>query len=271
MIVPGRGRKPRLTLHDLPVLARETLGFSGVNLSTDLLAGADRTKLETVRERADRASCACLLLVENDPQHFGSMDERVAGSASERMMRVIEAASILGCSAASVPIDAPDDDQSLLRVAQRLRPVMERAEKLDLNLLIAPNKGLTSRPERVTELLKKVGGFRIGTYPDFQAASESKDASAYLHRLTPYATCVSASTVQFVPETGSEPAPDLADLLAKPVKHLPYDLRQMVDAVMSVGYDGPLGVDYRGAGDVTNGLILSRELLSKILAEASEE
>src|ERR1041384_436051 len=149
MLLPGRGRKPKLELFDLPAFARETLGLAGINLSTDLLVGADRTRLEPIRERADRASCACLLLVESEVQPFAA--DKNAPGAVDRMLRVVEAAHILGCSAAATRLDAPDDDAAFLRVATRLRPVMERAEKLDINLLISPSKGLTARPERANE------------------------------------------------------------------------------------------------------------------------
>jgi hypothetical protein len=267
VLLPGRGKKPKMDLLDLPTFARENLGLAGINLSTDLLVGADRSRLEAVRERADRASCACLLLVETEVQPFAG--EKSGQGAVDRMLRVVEAAHILGCSAAATKIDAPDDDAAFLRVSGRLKPVMEKAEKLDINLLISPGKGLTSRPERVTELLKKVGGFRIGTYPDFQTASEYKDPVSYLQRLTPYATAVAASTQKFVTEKGEEPGVEVVS--AAGLKHLPYDLKPLVDAVISVGYDGPLALDYRGVGDVTMGLLRSRDTIMAALGEPAEE
>jgi sugar phosphate isomerase/epimerase len=268
MLTAGRGKKPKLDLLDLPTYARETLGLAGINLSTDLLVGADRSRLESVRERADRASCACLLLVEADIQPFGSSQEKASTGAVERMLRVVEAAHILGCSAAAVRVEANDDDATFVRVAGRLKPVMERAEKLDINLLISPAKGLTARPERVTELLKKVGGFRIGTYPDFQTASESKDPVAYMQRLTPYATAVAATTVKFTTPAGGELGDEDLDAA---FKHSPYELKPLVDAVISVGYDGPLALDYRGGGDVTMGLARSRDAILGTFGEPEDE
>ncbi len=196
----GKGKKPSLDMLDLPKFTRESLGLAGINLSTDLLAGADRSRLESIRERADRASCACLLLIEPDAQNFGSHDEALVAAAIHRTTRVVEAAHILGCSSIAVRVKASDDDAALLRVAAGLKKVVERAEKLDINLLIAPEQGLTARPERVTELLKKIGGFRVGTFPDFQAAAAFGDSVGYLHRLTPYATSVCASTVRLLGE-----------------------------------------------------------------------
>lgn len=218
LLPPAKGKKPSLDILDLPKYTRETLGLSGVNLSTDLLAGADRARLESIRERADKASCACLLLVEHEAQPFGHSDESKVAAAAKRARAVVEAAQILGCSAAAIKVAATNDDAALARVAAALKPVVERAEKLDINLLISPHDGLTSKPDRVTDLLKKVGGFRIGTYPDFEVASKSEDAVAYLHRLTPYATAVCAVTINLL----NQPLP--------PAKHPKVDAKKAVAA-----------------------------------------
>ncbi len=256
-----RGKRPAtVELFDLPRFVREDLGLAGLNLSTDLLAGADRSRLEGLRERADRQGCACLLLVESEPQNFGGSED-ASGVSATRLVRVVEAAHILGCSAAAVRIVAPDTDDAMAKVAGRLRPAVERAEKLDMNVLVSPHAGLTERPERVTELLKKVGGFRVGTFPDFEAASRSKDASAYLHRLTPYATVVSASTLEFVSAGKKAGEPSVETFRSGAWEHKPYSLAAYVGAIRAVGYDGPLAIDYRGAGDVTMGVRMSRDAL----------
>lgn len=197
---PGK-TPPSLALADLPQYTREVLGLGGLNLTTDLLVGADRRKLEAFRERADRAGCPCLLLIEAQSQNLGTSDAAAAEAAIERMHRVIQAAQILSCTAAALRVEAPDDDNAMQLVWQRLRKIVDRAERLELNLLVSPSKGLTSKPERMTDLIKKVGGFRIGTLPDFQyareAAGSDDEAVTYLRRITPYASAVLASTLDF--------------------------------------------------------------------------
>ncbi|MFA6044062.1 MAG: TIM barrel protein [Phycisphaerales bacterium] len=264
--MPTKGKKAgKLDLLDLPAFTRNDLGLTGLNLSTDLLAGADATRLVAIRERADRASCSCLLLIEPEGQSLAGSG---AAAATSRLLRVVEAAHILGCTAASVRIEAHDDDNAMTKVAAALKPVVERAEKLDINLVVSPGNGLTERPERVTELLKKIGGFRIGTYPDFEAASKAKDPAAYLHRLTPYATVVSAASLKFVP-AGKKAVPDPSPQAVRDglLVHEPYNLKAMVGAIQAVGYDGPIALDYRGPGDVTLGLLLSKEAMLMALSE----
>ncbi len=258
----GRGKSPKpaakLDLLDLPRYAQETLGLAGLAIPTDLLAGADRARLDKLRERGDKAACACLLLLEPEPQSIAQVDDAAAKPGTERIKRVLEAAQILGCSSAAVSLAADDSDPAMLRLTARLKPIVARAEKLDINLLIAPHSGLTSTAEKVTDLIKKVGGFRIGTFPDFQAASAVKDPVTYLRRLTPYASALSASTVKFTmtkPPKGEEPQ------IAADAPHEAYDLRQYIEAVRSVGYDSTLAIDYRGPGDVTMGVVYSRNAL----------
>lgn len=255
---PSRGAGKKMALEDLPVFAKDDLGLAGLNLSTDLLVGADRARLERIRERADRAGCACLLLVESEAQAFGDADEAVGKSAQARLQRVVEAARFLGCTSAAVKVQAEDSEAGMLRAASRMKPVVERAEKLDVNVLIAPTKGLTTSPERVAELIKRIGGFRIGTFPDFQTACEQKDPVAYLRRLSPYAAVVSASTVEFKSSAKRGGKSELT--------HATYDLVPLVEAVESVGYDGTLAIDYRGKGDAIEGVRNSITLLQEAMA-----
>ena len=51
-------------------------------------------------------------------------------------------------------------------------------------------------------------------------------------------------------------------------RHEPYDLSVMINAISSVGYDGPLSIDYRGKDDVTQAIIQSRDTLLGLIAAA---
>ncbi len=215
MLAPARG-KPKLALADLPRFARQDLDMHGLNLTTDLLKGATRRVLENLRERADKERCACLLLIEPEPLRLADESDEIGGAGVERAKRVLNAANILGCNAAAISVESPDEDDFVDFAADRFRQIVETADKLDMNVLVAPRKGLTHRPERVTELIKKVGGFRVGTFPDFEAAMQADDPAAYLRKLVPYASVVCATTVTLTaPATVPEKA---AEAEAKPRK-----------------------------------------------------
>lgn len=301
-----------LTLDSLPRFARDVIGVHGLYLSTDLLKGSDRRRLEQLRERADKAGCAVLLLQETAPAVLTTPAK--AGAAIERLLRVVEAASALGAAAISVRIEAGATPAAIESTVERLKVVGKAGDARDVNVLIVPGPGLTNDPERVTELIKKVGGFRIGTCPDFETALKQADPAAFLRRLTPYATALVANTIEFVegappappkrsrakgaPEAGPAKGKGVAsiveddeedddldesmspeDLLAAlapeddeeeaepepELIHKPYALGPLLESVLAVGYEGSIGLDYRGAGDATTGLIQSRKAIQRIL------
>jgi sugar phosphate isomerase/epimerase len=206
-VLKKRGGKA-LSVEDLPRYAQEQTGLHAMTMATDLLAGATRDTLVRIRESGDRVGCACLLLNQTEPLPFGDAKVKSGDEAVIRMTKVVEAASLLGCNSASLSITAKDDDATLELVATRMRRVLERADRLEIMVLIRPDKGLTQNPDRLTELVKTIGGFRIGTLPDFEAAVASGDPIHYLKRLTPYASVVNAATLGFKdPEPTAEPPP----------------------------------------------------------------
>jgi sugar phosphate isomerase/epimerase len=305
-VLKRRGARA-VSIEDLPRYAQEQTGLNAMTMATDLLTGATRETLNRIRENGDRVGCACLLLSQTEPLAFGDPRPKAGEEAVARMIKVVEAASVLGCNSASLAVTAKDDDESMDRVAQRLRRVLERADRLEIMVLLRPEKGLTQDADRVTELVKTVGGFRIGTMPDFEAAVASGDPVHYLKRLTPYASVVNASTLGFkdAPEP-PEPVPSskkkktakkkpgadddaddeamsvedavLAAIEAElegmdevpPPEHDGYDLAPLIGAVRSVGFDGAIAIDYRGSGDGTLGVLQSRDALEAALGSLNE-
>ena len=112
--------------------------------------------------------------------------------AAERVRRLAVAANRLGCNALAIRCDARDTDEAFDQTAVELKDVMPAVERLELNLLIAPHTGLTGQTDRLTDLLKRIGGFRIGSLPDFGHAAESGDLVDALRKLAPYAGAVHA-------------------------------------------------------------------------------
>lgn len=262
LLVKGRAAKPKLDLLDLPQVAREELGLHGLSLTTDLLAGAQRERFDRLRERADKAGCACLLLIESEPQPMSDPSEATGKACIDRLVKVIQAGSILGCNAVALRLTGTDNPEHLQRTVERMKKAVERAEKLEINVLIWPGPGLTAVPERVTDIIKKVGGFRVGTLPDFETAAAAPDPVAYLRRLTPYASSVLASSMSFTGPKG-EPAPD--ELGGDKLRHAPYELGPLVEAILSVGYDASLSIEYRGTGDAKLGVIRTRQMVDRLL------
>ncbi|GAB4543959.1 MAG: hypothetical protein Tsb0013_00700 [Phycisphaerales bacterium] len=212
-----KGRHPAMTLYEVPAYTLGELEIRGLCLQTSFLAGWDVKGVDRLRDEADRAGCPWLTLVEESPHDLGagaSGDEAIV-----RMEKVLRVGHRLGCSSVAMGVKtkaSSDEDE----VAQRLKRIVTAAERLELNLLLIPQPGLTETPEQLTGMIRKVGGFRIGSMPDFEVASKTSDPDAYLRSLTPYASAVCAAISDF-------------------------DFDSAIEAVKSVGYEGALALEYR--------------------------
>jgi hypothetical protein len=245
----GRG-EGELTVFDLPDFAIRQFALRGVNLPASMLAGLSLTELDRLRDRADKALCPCLVLIEDTPLSFVDPDAVKRGAAADRVRRLATAAHRLGCNALAISFEAPDTDEAFELVADEVKQIMPYIERMELNVLLAPRAGLTSAPERLTDLIKRIGGFRIGSLPSFGHAAETGDLEGTLRKLAPYAGAVHATIRGFT--SGG--------------KHKDYDLLKCVAAIRSVGFVNTLGIDYVGSGDPIENIERARDILSGAIA-----
>jgi sugar phosphate isomerase/epimerase len=232
-------------LHELPVYCRDHLELRGLNVPASLLAGWSGRDLDRLRDRADKCHCPCLVLVDETPLPLAAARDKEVDDALDRIDRLIRAAHRLGSNSIAVSILADDTDEAFENAIAGCKNAMEVAERHEINLLLAPGRGLTEDPERLTDLIKKIGGFRIGTMPDFLGGVASGDAMRYLRRLTPYAGVVNASFGDDNDHLGEH-----------------------VEAVLSVGFSGAISVDYRGTGPCDEAIRCGRDALWSAIEEA---
>ena len=274
---------------DLPQFTIDQFGLRALNLTAGLLKGLTPDDLAHLRDVGDRAGCACLLLSQHEQLGAGDKDEAKRADVVDRVRRLIRAAEILGCNSVSIRLKGQDTDEVFDRTASTLKMTLETADQAEMNLLVEPASGLTEDPDRLTDLVKAVGGFRIGTMPDFESAAKSGDPVAYLKRLTPYASVVNASTLGFelsapAEDRGSgetkddktpggleELAAELEGMMdAPPPEHVGFDLNKLVGAIAAVGFDGNIALDYRGGEDGTLGVLHSKDAIEAALKAAAE-
>ena len=222
-----------LTMMDLPDYAIRHLQLRGLNVSASMLAGWSLGQLDRLRDHADKAGCPCLVLIEDTPLFLGDRDDAARDASADRVRRLIVAAHRLSCNALAIACAGSEDDATFELTAGAIKTVIPEAERMEVNLLLAPHEGLTHEPHRLTELIKRIGGFRIGSFPSFGHAAESGDGIETLRQLAPYAGAVQA-TVQGFSKSG---------------EHVGYDLVAYVNAIRSVGFLNNLAIDYVGDED----------------------
>lgn len=233
-----------LGLLDLPDYAIRQLDLRGLNVAASMLAGWSLDQFDRLRDRADKAACPCLVLIEDSPLPLVAGPKK-RQAALERINALAVAANRLGCNALALHIEAPDTDEAFDMVAEQIRAAMPGIERMELQVLIAPGEGLTFKPDRLTELIKRIGGFRIGSLPSFMHAARTGDPVDALRKLAPYAGAIHATVAGF----------------GKKNDHEGYDLTECVHAIRSVGFLNTLAIDYIGTKDPEANVEQAREIL----------
>ena len=217
------------TVFAVPQFVATDLQLRGLNLPASLLAGFGIPDIDRLRDEADRAHCPVLLLTEEAPIDFTDRGEQFAKSR-DRLKRLALAANRLGCPSIAVRAVAADTEQAFELTVQGVKVALRDIDRYELNLLLSPHEGLTFEPTRLTDLIKKIGGFRIGSYPSFAHAAATGDVEQALRKLAPYAPAICASIRGF----------------AKDGTHEGYSLEACVESVRSVGYGNTLALDFGG-------------------------
>ena len=243
---------PPRTLMDVPDYAINSLELRGLNINTKQLSGWGMDDLDALRDRADKAACPCLILFEEEPLSFGDDDASVQQAAHERVSRLAVAANRLGCNALAVRCSGEPDEDRLELCAEHLKDIVSSIEHLDLNLLLAPHDGLTDDPDRLTDLIKQIGGFRIGAMPTYGRSSDQTAELEQLRKLAPYAGAIQIHVEAFNRNSN----------------HKGLSLESAIETIRKVGYVNTVTIDYVGDGEPARDIALARvELQTAIDAE----
>ncbi len=255
------GDEDALTLEDMPQFGASELGVRGLSVPASILAGRDAAGLERLRDAGDKARCPMLLLQEVEPLDLASVDPAIRAAGVERIGRLARAANMLGCAHLGVSISGKDEDDAFELAATTFREAMQLIDRFDVGLLIEARMGLAQSPDRLTELIKKIGGFRIGSLPDFRFAHDSGDFTGTLRRLAPYAGTILARVGKSADE---KPAVARSD-------KTPYNLIEGLEAILAVGYQHAICLDHAGGPNAADAIIAARETIESALTAEAED
>lgn len=249
----GSSNEPRTVL-DLPAFASRELKLRGLNISTSMLGGWSFEDLDVLRDLADKSACPCLVLIEDKPMILTTEKGEESESAAARMQMLATAANRLGCNALAISIQANDDPDSFDLTTQTVRNLIPTIERHELNLLLTPYQGLMSEPDRMIEVIKRIGGFRIGALPSFAHAASTSDPIETLRKLAPYAGAIHASVPGF---TNGDTCGGI-------------NLPACVHAIRSVGFLNTLAIDYLGEDDPVENIEKARTILQAAIEAEME-
>ncbi len=216
-----------LDILDAPQLSSEKLGLRGVMIDATHLSGWTMDSYDTFRNNADKANSPCLLVRDNTQMDLlGSREVSL-----ERIQRLSVAANRLGCNAIAISPRFPENQNDVDTIIEQIRYAMHGVERLELNLLLQPCEGMSSNPDQHIEIIKQIGGFRIGALPTFESAGATGDGIDALRKLAPYAGGIVAD---FPSARGKKKV----------------DVIEGLQTVLEVGYSNTIAVNYTGKGDV---------------------
>lgn len=227
---------------EVPRVASDTLDLRGVMIDAKHLSGWGQESYDSFRNNGDKAKSPCLLVRDNT-----SMDLIGSQEASrERIQRLSVAANRLGCNAVSITPVFPSEKDAVNTIIEQLREAMAGVERLELNLLLQPCEGLSSDPDELIEIIKQIGGFRIGALPTFEFAGATGDGIDALRKLAPYAGGIVAD---FPSGRGKKKIDPLEGL----------------QAVLEVGYSNTIALNYKGKGHTIKEIVKVVKILQSHL------
>jgi hypothetical protein len=212
---------------DIPKITSEKLELRGVMIDAKHLSGWTMESYDTFRNNADKAKSPCLLVRDNTPMDLLGSSEM----SMERIQRLSVAANRLGCNAIAITPVFPENQNEVDLIVEQIRTSMQGVERLELNLLLQPCEGMSSDPDQHIEIIKQIGGFRIGALPTFESAGATGDGIEALRKLAPYAGGIVAD---FPNGRGKKKI----------------DLVEGLKAVLEVGYSNTIALNYTGKGNV---------------------
>lgn len=238
----------------IPEFAIREFDLRGLNVPASMFKGRPIEVYDLLRDNADKVGCPVLILIEENPLKFAFETDEERDATLERVGRLSVAANRLGCNSLAVCCKACADDEDIFELtADGLKEVIGRIESYDLNLLVAPCDGLTDEPDRLTDLIKRVGGFRIGSFPSFAHAQSTKDPKETLRKLAPYAGGIEV-TVRSA--KGGKTTIDALDA---------------VESILNVGYLNTIAIRFEGKGDPVETIRSARQQLAESLGQVDDE
>ena len=248
---------------DFPKVAKETYNIDAVEyVNTFFAKKGDGAYVNELHKRCTDLGVKSVLIMCDGEGLIGDPDETKRAKTVDNHQKWLDAAKILGCHCIRVNAGSEGsyDEQKLL-AADGLHQLCDRADKLDLDVIVENHGGLSSDGKWLAEVMTLTDHPRVGTLPDFGnfTIAKGKEYDPYqgVTDMIPYAKGVSAKSHDFDLKTGEETRKDYGRLMR---------------LVYRAGYRGRVGIEYEGKIlSQPDGVRATKTLLEKVRAEIFAE
>ncbi len=248
-----------MTTLDFPRVALREHGIDAVEYVNTLFARDNLpAEVAELRKRCDDLGVRSLLIMVDGEGALGDPEKAAREQAIDNHMKWLEAAKSLGCHSIRVNAQSsgkPDEQERL--AADGLRALCERADPLQIDVIVENHWGLSSYAPWLVRVMERVDHPRIGTLPDFGNFDPNvQDRYAAVRDMMPYARAVSAKSNDF-DARGDETTTDYL---------------RMMRIVADSGYRGHVGIEYEGARlPEPEGINATKSLLERVRKQLESE
>jgi L-ribulose-5-phosphate 3-epimerase len=235
---------------DLPRICSEDFGLDGLEFVSNFFDLPSYASITELKRRAEHYGVNMLLIMVDSEGDMSHPDRKERMQAATNHRKWVDIAHFLGCHSIRCNFgynQVGTPDERVDRAAESFNALLEYSEGSALNVIIENHGGVSSMPDKLISLMKKVDNPRFGTLPDFGNFTEV-DKFEGIKALMPYAKkAVSAKCYDFEPD-GS---------------HKPYSLDRMMEIVLAAGYNGYVGIEFEGHNNAWEGVMACKRILER--------
>jgi sugar phosphate isomerase/epimerase len=226
-------RAGTIKLTDVPAICRKDFGIDGIEHVNQFFENPIESYLKRLNKAAADSGVQNVLIMVDDEGDMIAKDKKTRMQSAINHRKWVEIAAYLGCHAIRCNArgggkSLADDPDSLDRAAEAFGDLIEYARAFKINVVIENHGGLSSDPEWLPALCKKINSPDFGILPDYGnygevTAEKRRDA---VKMAMPFAKGVSVKAGWLSNHT-----------------HPGYDLAELLKVSMDSGYTGFWGIE----------------------------
>lgn len=237
----------RLTTNlEFPRIAREQFGIEGLEFVNGLWEAPTADYLRRLQGNIRSTGTKAVLIMVDGEGFMGHPQKETRMQAARNHYKWVDIAAQLGCHSIRTNMypgekqpSTPAETESFLgNCAESFNDLCDYAARSNINVIIENHGGISSNPDVVVALMKRVNRPNFGTLPDFGNFPKEIDRYEAVSKLMPYAKGVSFKCYDF--KDGKETTIDM-DRMMKIVADSKYANRWV-----GIEYEGNRLTEFEG-------------------------
>jgi L-ribulose-5-phosphate 3-epimerase len=249
----GMFKRGELDPLDYPKLAVEKCGISALEYYNGFIMEKvnDTAWFADLKKRCDDLGVENQLMLLKNDRALDDADAAIRKGAATDYQPWLENCKALGCHSVRVDVRSAGDSAEVMKQAiDGLNQLCDIAKPIGIDIIVENHGNHSSNGKWVADLMTTLNRDNCGTLPDF---GNFKDYDKYqgVKDMLPWARAICAK-VHHIEEDGS----------AKDT-----DFTKMLNIVKDGGFKGYIGIEFEGKSDPVAGIIGTKKLIEKTLAE----